>query len=76
VRHLIDLAKEDPTMEITVDLETHEVRGDGFAYRFEIDAFARDMLLHGLDEITLVERHAPAIGAFESHRPTWLPTVG
>ena len=75
VRHLIDLATEDPTMEITVDLEKQEVRGDGFTYRFEIDAFARDMLLNGLDEITLVERHAPAISAFESQRPTWLPSA-
>ena len=61
--------------EITVDLEAQEVRGDGFAYRFEIDPFARDMLLHGLDEITLVERNAPEIGAFESQRPSWLPSV-
>jgi 3-isopropylmalate/(R)-2-methylmalate dehydratase small subunit len=76
VRHLIDLATEDPTIEITVDLERQEVRGDGFAYRFEIDAFARDMLLNGLDEITLVERHAPAISSFESTRPGWLPTAG
>jgi len=76
VRHLIDLATEAPTMEITADLEALEVRGEGFAYHFEIDPFARDMLLNGLDEITLVERHAPAIGTFEAQRPTWLPTVG
>jgi len=75
VRHLIDLASEDPAMEITVDMEAQEVRGEGFTYRFEIDAFARDMLLNGLDEITLVERHATAIGAFESQRPTWLPSA-
>jgi 3-isopropylmalate/(R)-2-methylmalate dehydratase small subunit len=75
VRHLIDLASEDPTTEVTVDLERQEVRGDGFAYRFEIDPFARDMLLGGLDEITLVERHATAIGVFESQRPAWLPTA-
>jgi 3-isopropylmalate/(R)-2-methylmalate dehydratase small subunit len=75
VRHLIDLATQEPTMEVTVDLEKQEVRGDGFTYTFEIDAFARDMLLNGLDEITLVERHAPAIGAFESQRPDWLPSA-
>jgi hypothetical protein len=34
------------------------------------------MLLNGVDEITLVERHAPAIGAFESQRPSWLPSSG
>jgi 3-isopropylmalate/(R)-2-methylmalate dehydratase small subunit len=73
VRHLIDLATEDPAIEIVVDLEAQEVRGDGFSYRFEIDPFSRDMLLNGLDEITLVERHAPEIGAYEAQRPTWLP---
>ena len=76
VRHLIDLATEDPTMEITVDLEAKEVRGDGVAYSFEIDAFARDMLLNGLDEITLVERYAPQISTFEAQRPAWLPSAG
>jgi 3-isopropylmalate/(R)-2-methylmalate dehydratase small subunit len=75
VRHLIDLATEDPKMEITVDLEAQVVRGDGFTYRFEIDAFVRDMLLNGLDEITLVERHATQIGAFEAERASWLPTA-
>jgi 3-isopropylmalate/(R)-2-methylmalate dehydratase small subunit len=75
VRHLIDLATEDPTTEIRVDLEAQEVVGDGFSYRFTIDAFARECLLGGLDEIGLVERHEPAIAAFESHRPAWLPTV-
>jgi 3-isopropylmalate/(R)-2-methylmalate dehydratase small subunit len=73
VRHLVDLASEDPTAEITVDLEAQEVRGDGFAYRFEIDPFARDMLLHGLDEITLVERYTQEVSAFEAQRPSWLP---
>ncbi len=75
VRHLIDLASEDPTVKVTVDLEKQEVRGEGFAYPFEIDAFARDCLLHGLDEIGLVEQHTPEIATFEAGRPAWLPAV-
>src|SRR5207245_2829638 len=75
VRHLIDLVSEDPSAEVTVDLEAQQVRGDGFSYRFEIDAFARECLLGGLDEIALVERHEPEIGAYEHQRPPWLPTV-
>jgi 3-isopropylmalate/(R)-2-methylmalate dehydratase small subunit len=75
VRHLIDLASEDPTAEITVDLEAEEVRGEGFTYGFHIDPFARECLLQGLDEITLVERHASAIGAYEAKRDSWLPAV-
>ena len=75
VRHLIDLASEDPAVEITVDLEAQQVRGDGFSYRFEIDAFARECLLGGLDEIGLVERHQEEIAAYEGRRAAWLPAV-
>jgi 3-isopropylmalate/(R)-2-methylmalate dehydratase small subunit len=75
VRHLIDLASEDPAAEVTVDLEAQQVRGEGFAYSFDIDAFARECLLGGLDEIGLVERHQPAISAYEARRAAWLPSV-
>jgi 3-isopropylmalate/(R)-2-methylmalate dehydratase small subunit len=75
VRHLIDLASEDPNAEITVDLQAQEVRGEGFAYRFEIDQFNRDCLLNGLDDIALVERHVPDIASYESQRLSWLPVV-
>jgi 3-isopropylmalate/(R)-2-methylmalate dehydratase small subunit len=75
VRHLIDLAAEDPAAQVTVDLEKQEVRGEGFAYRFAVDPFQRDCLLRGLDEIGLVERHTAEIGAFESRREEWLPAV-
>lgn len=75
VRHLIDLAAEDPTARVTVDLERQEVRGEGFAYRFEIDTFAREMLLGGLDEISLIERHELDIAAYEKRRQDWLPAV-
>lgn len=75
VRHIIDLAAEDPAAQVTVDLQKQEVRGEGFAYRFEIDPFARECLLGGLDEIGLVELHDTEIAAFERHRSAWLPAV-
>ena len=75
VHHLIDLVSEDPTAEVIVDLEARQVRGDGFSYRFEIDAFARECLLGGLDEIALVERHHKDIAAYEQRRAEWLPAV-
>jgi 3-isopropylmalate/(R)-2-methylmalate dehydratase small subunit len=75
VRHLIDLVTEDPTAEVIVDLEGQVVRGEGFEYRFEIDRFVREMLLGGLDEISLVERHERDISAYESKRAEWLPAV-
>jgi 3-isopropylmalate/(R)-2-methylmalate dehydratase small subunit len=74
VRHLMDLAQEDPAARVTVDLEAQQVRGDDFSYRFEIDPFAREMLLGGIDEISLVERHDADIAAYEKRRADWLPT--
>src|SRR5437588_9647529 len=68
VRHLIDLAAEDPTAEVVVDLEAQVVRGEGFSYRFEVDPFARELLLNGLDEIALVERHDSEIAKYENNR--------
>jgi len=73
VCHLLDLAAEDPMAEVSVDLEAQQVRGEGFAYRFEIDPFARECLLKGLDEISLVERHDAEISAYETRRASWLP---
>ena len=75
VRHLMDLALEDPTTQVTVDLERQEVRGEGFTYRFEIDPFSRECLLNGLDEIALVERHDLEIAAYEKGRAAWLPAL-
>ena len=75
VRHLIDLVSEDATAEVRVDLQSQQVRGEGFSYRFEIDQFARECLLQGLDEIALVERHDKEISAYESQRDAWLPAV-
>jgi 3-isopropylmalate/(R)-2-methylmalate dehydratase small subunit len=75
VRHLIDLASEDPTAVVTIDLEAQEVHGEGFTYPFEIDPFYRDCLINGLDEISLIERHDKSIATYESHRAAWMPAV-
>jgi 3-isopropylmalate/(R)-2-methylmalate dehydratase small subunit len=75
VRHLIDLVSEDANARVAVDLEAQVVRGEGFEYRFEIDPFAREMLLNGLDDISLVERHEGEIAAYETRRADWLPSV-
>ena len=75
VRHLVDLGSEDPTTAVVVDLERQAVRGEGFEYLFDVDPFAREMLLGGLDEISLVERHETDITAYEKTRPEWLPAL-
>ena len=75
VRHLIDLVTEDPTVTVTVDLERQVVHGEGFEYRFEVDPFAREMLLQGLDDISLIERHDSDIARYEEGRASWLPSA-
>ena len=42
---------------------------------FAFDDFRRWCLLEGYDDIDLTLRHVEAIGAFETRRPSWLPTA-
>ena len=66
VQTLIRRAQELTDYRITVDLEAQEVRDSvGFGARFEVDAFRRDCLLRGLDDIGLTLEKASAIDAYE-----------
>jgi 3-isopropylmalate/(R)-2-methylmalate dehydratase small subunit len=76
VQRLMDLALEDPTTTVTVDLETLTVQAAGFTERFELDPFSRECLLNGWDGIALTLRHTDAIAAHEARRDPWLPRVG
>ena len=65
---------------LTVDRAAQTlIRPDGVQYTFEIDAFRKHCLLHGLDDIGLTLREADAIHAFEAqHRAAqpWLFDAG
>jgi 3-isopropylmalate/(R)-2-methylmalate dehydratase small subunit len=52
--------------EAEVDLEALEVRFDGRAVPFEIDAETRHRLLNGLDDIALTLQQGDAIAAYEA----------
>ena len=73
VRQLIELALQEPGMEITVDLERQRVAAGGFEAGFTLDAFYRECLLHGWDEVALTLRQDAAIARYETARPGWLP---
>jgi len=75
VRRLLELATEDPTTPVTVDLETGTVTAAGFSESFEVDPFSRDCLLEGWDDVALTLRHEDRIAAFEAEREAWLPIV-
>ena len=55
--------------EAEIDLEAQEVRFDGRAVGFEIDAEIRHRLLNGLDDIALTLQQADAIDAYERAEP-------
>ena len=69
-------ARRGATM--TADLESQTVSApDGTKHRFEIEAFAREMLLTGQDEIALTLGYEPQIRAFETRHHSdspWLTT--
>jgi 3-isopropylmalate/(R)-2-methylmalate dehydratase small subunit len=74
VRRLMDLAIEDPSSVLTVDLEQQTVRAGGFDQHFDIDPFVRESLLNGWDGISRTLLEEDAIAAFEARRPGWLPS--
>jgi 3-isopropylmalate/(R)-2-methylmalate dehydratase small subunit len=67
----------DPTIEVTVDVESGRVYAPaaGIDAPFPLDEFTRYRFLEGLDDIGLTLRHAAAIDAFEERRPDYLPVV-
>ena len=75
VRALMDAVLDDPTTTIVVDLDELMVRAPGIDEVFDMEQFTRWRLLEGLDDIGLTMRHTAEIDAFESSRPTWLPSA-
>jgi 3-isopropylmalate/(R)-2-methylmalate dehydratase small subunit len=71
VEQLFRRLEEREGYSLTVDLESQTVTdNNGFAERFEIDPFRKDVLLQGLDDIGVSLRRESEIAAYESsHRP-------
>ena len=67
---LVALVAANPDGEWTVDLEAGQVKlPGGESFLFEIDPFARTMILAGTDEIGYVRSRLPAIEAWEKAHP-------
>ncbi|MFJ4987474.1 3-isopropylmalate dehydratase small subunit [Streptomyces sp. NPDC088732] len=73
VERLWEFTEADPTAEITVDLQTREVRAEGITAPFELDDNARWRLLNGLDDISLTLQNEADIAAYEVGRPSYKP---
>jgi 3-isopropylmalate/(R)-2-methylmalate dehydratase small subunit len=74
VDKLLDDAARGANATVSIDLEKQEIRGpDGGCIRFEVDAFRKHCLLHGLDDIGLTMQKATAIDTFEASAATSRP---
>ena len=66
VDKLMDDANRGANATVSVDLVKQEIRGpDGGMIRFELDAFRKECLINGLDDIGLTLKKADAIAAYE-----------
>lgn len=66
---LFRLTDKTPGFELTVDLPAQMVvRPDGHKTPFVVDAFRKECLLNGWDDIGLTLRHAEKIRSFEAQR--------
>ncbi len=69
-------AEKGANARIEVDLAQQTITlSDGQVIRFEVDAFRKHCLLHGLDDIGLTMEKAPAIAAFEAQAAQARPWV-
>jgi len=71
---LFGLTEHTPGYRLTIDLPAQRVvRPDGHAIPFEVDAFRKECMLNGWDDIGLTLRHAEKIREFEARRRSEQP---
>ena len=75
VDRLMELA-EDPTHEVTIDLEAQTVTAEDFEATFDIEPSIKNGLLGGLDEVALTLTHHDHISSYEDARPEHRPNLG
>ena len=69
VEALFQQVEATPGYKLVVDLPAQVViRPDGYGIPFQIDAFRKECLLNGRDDIGLTQRHAGKIRKFEAKR--------
>ena len=74
VDRLMDDAMRGANARISVDLEAMEIRGpDGGMVKFEVDAFRRQCLLNGWDDIGLTLRDEDKITSYEARHKADAP---
>jgi 3-isopropylmalate/(R)-2-methylmalate dehydratase small subunit len=75
-RQLFEMVAANPTAQLTVDLESQVVHLPGDEdLPFQVDPFARMMLLAGTDEMGYLLTRFPAIETWEATHPARIDTV-
>jgi 3-isopropylmalate/(R)-2-methylmalate dehydratase small subunit len=75
-RRLFELLADDPDAELTVDLaEEGVLLPDGSTIDFEIDPFAKQMILAGTDELGYLLSKEAEIAAWEAGHPPRVSTL-
>jgi 3-isopropylmalate/(R)-2-methylmalate dehydratase small subunit len=73
---LFELLARDPDAELTIDLaEQGVLLPDGATIDFDIDPFAKQMILAGTDELGYLLTRGPEIAAWESAHPPRIDTL-
>ena len=76
VDKLLDDAERGSNARISIDLEAQEIRGpDGGMVKFEVDAFRKQCLLNGWDDIGLTLRSEDKISSYEKDHKAQAPWV-
>lgn len=73
VEALLRLAASQPDAAVTVDLQNQRLRAAGVDEFFQIEPYAKRMLLNGWDDIDVTLRNEAAISTFEKERPSFKP---
>jgi 3-isopropylmalate/(R)-2-methylmalate dehydratase small subunit len=65
---LLASVEQNPDLMLTMDLQTQTLSWSGGSCSFPIEPFAKQCLLHGVDELGYIMRFRDAIEAYESQR--------
>ena len=70
VRRIIDLAADNPGIQLNVDLDAQRIwdENEEIVLEFEVESFRRYCLLNGLDDIGLTLQQEDEIAAYEAAR--------
>jgi len=65
----------NPDLQVDVDLDRREIRAGALVAPFEVDDYVRWRLMEGLTDIGITLQSEDAIAAFESRRPSYMPST-